>query len=360
MATKTVKKAKVVKKSSKPTVTRHRPMPRKDVELTKPQRQGEAMMRDAESGPPRRKDSGGRKKKSLAYRAKSKIGRKHKILRPATYLTVGLLVGVREGVKWTAIGAGKASQWSGKRLVAKARRDAHYRKWVPDTPRPAGTRWFQRVESLECCGRHFHSVEGLNHHAVTEHRGEAKVWRAPRPKIQQGHRRTTEGKVIVRPVGAGGGRHRARHNLPSFRRVDAIIAAHRDHLTKIGDAVMATSNAAAALRRAAKEFGESPKPETLADLAEQCVGMERALGEWADAVADWGRMLTREADVGDRRGANIDPALVRPFTRSIQENLGLAGRDFTRFIAAFQEFYRPEIAAARQKKTPNLDLSKTG
>lgn len=355
--------AKVVKKAkgkTKPTSTRHRPTPRKD--LTKLQRQGERVIRDTEHGPPKRKDSGGsRKKKSLASRAKNKIRRKHWILRPVAYLGVGLLVGVGKCAKWTAIGTGKASKWSGRKVVAKARRDLHTRKWVPEAPRPAGTRWFQRVESLECCGKHFHSVEGLNHHAVTAHRGEARQWAAPRPKIQRGHRRATEGKVIVRPAVAGGGRHRARHNIPDQRRADQLVAAYRAQLTKIGDKVMATEGNAKALVRAAKDFADTPKPRTLADLRDQCVGMERAGAELADAIDQYAAMLRRGAeDASDRRGANLDPALVTPYMTRAAEYATQMGKEFTRFIAAFEDYYGLEILAARKKTTPAVDLSKTG
>jgi hypothetical protein len=361
MATKTkiVKKAKV-KGAPKPPATRHRPAARKTP--TRLQAQASKTLREAEEGPPVRRNTGERKRKSLASRAKNKIGRKHKILRPLTYLTVGLLVGAGKCTKWTAIGAGKAGKWGGVRLAHKVRTDMRKRKWVPAAPRPSGMSRFRAHVRYSCtCGKAYSSIEALNHHLVTGHRGEAKQYSKAKPKIQRGHRRVTEGKVIVRPAGAdGGGRHRARHNLPNARRVAAILAAHQEHLTKIGVAVMAADSAAAAFRRAAKEFADSPRPETLADLTEQCVGMERAGAAISDAIADYSRMLTREADPGDRRGANIDPALVRPFMRAAQEHAENMGREFTRFIAAFQEFYRPEIMAARKKKTPNMDLSKTG
>jgi hypothetical protein len=350
---------KVVKSAGKKSApTRHRPTPRRD--LNRLQRRAEQELRD-ESGPPKRKDVDRRKKKSLAYRASRKIGSKHKILRPLTYVGVGLVVGAWKGTKWTSIGVGKAGKWSGTRVASKVRTDMHRRKWVPEATRPKNAPRFTRYTQLTCaCGKSCSSVEALNRHLVEKHRGETRNFATKRPKIQRGHTRRTNGKVIVRPAGTGGGRHRARHHLPSFQRVDAIIAAHREQITKIGETIMAADSAAAAFRRAAKQFAESPSPQTLRDLTEQCIGMERASASISDAIRDWERMLTRQADPGDRRGANIDPALVRPFTRAAREHVEAMGREFTRFIAAFQEFYRPEIAAARKKTTPNMDLSKTG
>lgn len=352
------------KKPSKPAATQHRPAPRKvnPAKPTKLQRQGEAAIHDADR-PAKRKDSGGRKRKSLASRTTNKIGRRHKIIRPVVYLTVGAAVVLAKATKVTAVGTGKAGKWGGTRLAAKVNADMHRRKWVPEATRPSNMPRFSRFTQLSCaCGKTCSSVESLNRHLAEKHRGEERQYAKVQPKIRRGHTRGTAGKVIVRPEGAGtgAGRHRARHNLPSFQRVDAIIAAHRVHLTKIGEAAMATNNAAGALKRAAMELGSAPKPDDLAELAELCTGMERSFGAYSDSVSDWARMLMREADPGDRRGANIDSALVRPFERAIKEHLDQAGREFTRFVAAFHEFYRPEILAARKKKNPNIDLSKTG
>lgn len=336
--------------------------------LTKLQREGAAALRRAEAEAEATAVStatkiGGRKKpkKSLAYRASHKIKAKHKVLRPATYVTVGAVVSISKLLKVTGIGLGKATKWGSLRLASKVKTDVHKRKWVPEGSRPAGSKWFKPTTVITCCGKDFDTIQALNAHHVKKHKGQPRAMKRPLPKIQKGHTSKTAGKVIVRPKIAGGGRHRERHNLPDARRVSDLVAAHEAQIKKIGDAVMATENAAASLMRAAREFGDSEVPRDLATLRSQVVGFERAMLTLGEAVNDYAHMLKRPGGAEGRRGANIDPALVNPFMLKAQELIESAGSEFTRFIAAFDDIYALHIAAARgELSKPNIDLSKTG
>jgi hypothetical protein len=74
----------------------------------------------------------------------------------------------------------------------------------------------------------------------------------------------------------------------------------------------------------------------------------------ADGIEQFGLTLRSE------RGANIDPAIVRPYIQRATENIFEAGRVFTQFVAVFEEEYRDMIKAERQKldrPKPNMNMA---
>lgn len=300
-----------------------------------------------------------KRRKSMAARAMKKIDKKHKVLRPATYVVVGTGVVLAKGLKVGGIGVGRAGRWSGRKIAAKAQRDARYRKWTP-APKPvAGKKWFEPTTDLMCCGHHYSTWQGLNHHLVTKHRGEKRVYRKQRPKIQQGHTSKTAGRVIVRPKVAGGGRHRARHNIPDMKRATDLVAAYQTQIAAVRkrvEQIMTDSTTRAVLRNAGTAIGDIQVNANtkLTDFFDLLIGLEMGMNAIADGIEDFGLMLRSE------RGANIDPAIVRPYIQRAVEHIHEGGRVFTQFVAVFEEEYHDIIKVERAKlerPAPNMNLA---
>lgn len=294
------------------------------------------------------------RKKPLRVRAYRRLAkRKHRVLGALAYAGLGSGALLRASVKWTVIGGGRGSRWAYRRVSRQVRTEAQRRKW---TPPPGNDRVPRSCVQSVCnpCQKPFNSPEALNQHMLAAHRHEQRQASRPTHQIQRSVTRRTAGKTIVRPAVAGGGRHRLRHNLPGAKRIAELVAAYDPHLRKIGDLVMSAETAAAHLGRAAKAFGDQPTPRTLADLRAGAVGFERAMGILADALGNYARTLVVRA--------KVDPMVVRPYWDTAREHVENAGRCGTQFIAAFEELYSLQIAAANRADlaAPNLDLSKTG
>lgn len=325
--------------------------------LTKAQERGLAALGDAESGGDgkvRRK----RRKKSLTMRAVRKVGKKHKITKVGVFLAVGLLEVGGKAIKYGGKGVGHVGKIAGHKALDKAKRDVRYRKWThAPAPRTNG-KWYEPTLDLTCCGDHYNSFESLNRHLVSKHRGEKRQVVRKQPKIHRSHTAKTAGRTIVRPKVAGGGRHRARHNLPDAKRVTDLIAAYQKEIAAVRERVeeiMADESATQAiLRNAGAAIGDIrvTGKTKLSDFYALLVGMEMGFNAIADGVADFGQMLRSE------RGANIDPALVRPFMDKAVEQIQETGATFTRFVAAFSEVYALHIKAERgELSKPNMNLA---
>ncbi len=350
-----VNEAPMAKKTTKTGYrpTRHRASTKK--ELTSLQRKGLAAL----DGDQQARLTARSRKKSLAARTARKIGRRHKIIRGEVYLAVAVAVGIGKTLKVAGKGAGKAGRWGGQKVATKIKKDVHRRKWVPAADRPAGTRWFQPVQAMKCCGQTFTTVQGINSHMVNHHRGEARKKINNRPQIQRGHTRRTAGKVIVRPAGHGGGRHRARHNLPDAKRVIDLVTAYQTQIANAKKRVEKIMNSDASatqaiLRNAGAALGEIQidSRTKLSEFRELLVGLEMGMGFIADGVQELGLTLRSE------RGGNIDPALVRPHMDRIVEHISEAGREFTRFVVAFEDVYHLHIKAENgELAKPNINLA---
>lgn len=324
--------------------------------LTKLQRQGLAALNDEDGqGAVTRQ-----RKKSLATRTYKKIPAKHRVLRPAAWIAVGLAEVTGKALKHGGIGVGRVSQWGGRKIVAKVQSDVRYRKWTPGPPaRKGGGRWFQPVMSLRCCDKHFSTIQGLNQHMVIAHRGEQRAAKHVRSRIQKSHVAKTAGKVIVRPKVAGGGRHRARHNLPGAKRAEVLIKAYQAQLAEVRkrvEKIMSTDleSIPGILQRAGASIGDVTVNSNtkLSELRATLIGMEMGMAAIADGIEQFGLTLRAE------RGAHIDPALVRPFITRATEAILIAGTEFTKFIVTFEDVYGVRILAARDElTTPTINLA---
>jgi hypothetical protein len=316
--------------------------------------------------PPRPKPA--QKKKPARVRAYKAVSSKHSGLAAALYLVVGLFTligkagkGSAIGLKWSGVGVGRTSRYTYRRLVTRAVVDIHRRKWVPEAPAVDGQR--RPREHYRCCGEQFTTTQSLNRHLLAAHRGEKRQTTAnPLPELQVGVTTKTAGKVLVLPAGQNGGRHRRSHQVPGARRVEDLVTAYRGSIDKIGARIVALNDTTGQLKRAAAQFGQTPKPKTLADLRNVCVGMEQAMGALRDAIGEFGMLLKRPGAPGDKGGgANIEPTLVNQYFGRAQEHVDATGLEFTKFIAAFEAFYAMQIRmAGGQVPVPAMDLSKTG
>jgi hypothetical protein len=325
--------------------------------LSKAQQAGLAALDDAENGgngQVKRKQ----RKKSLTMRAVSKVSKKHRVAKAGVFVTVGLLEVTGKALKHSVKGAGHVGKIAGHKALEKAKRDVKYRKWTPAPVPRANGKWYQRTLDLTCCGQHYHTFEGLNQHLITQHRGEKRQLATAKPKIHRSHTARTAGKVIVRPKVAGGGRHRARHNIPDAKRVTDLIAAYQKEITavkkKVEEIMSDESATQAILRNAGTAIGDIQVngKTKLSDFYALLVGLEMGMNSIADGIQDFGAMLRSE------RGANIDPALVRPFIDKAVEQVQEAGSTFTRFVAAFVEVYSLHIKAERgELSKPNINLA---
>jgi len=327
--------------------------------LTKAQARGLAALDDADNGGDgkvRRKKKS--RKKSLTMRAVRKVSKKHKVTRVGVFLAVGALEVAGKVIKHGGKGVGHVGKIAGHKALDKAKRDVRFRKWTHAPVPRANAKWYEPTLDLTCCGDHYDSFESLNRHLVRKHRGEKRQFAKKKPKIHRSHTAKTAGQTIVRPKVAGGGRHRARHHLPDAKRVTDLIAAYQKEIAAVRERVeeIMTDESAtqAILRNAGAAIGDIRVTGNtkLSDFYSLLVGMEMGFNAIADGVADFGQMLRSE------RGANIDPALVRPFIDKAVEQVQEAGATFTRFVAAFSEVYALHIKAERgELSKPNMNLA---
>jgi hypothetical protein len=328
--------------------------------LSKAQQAGLAALDDAANGGngqvKRRQQQ---RKRSLTMRAVRKVSKKHKIAKAGVFVVVGLAEVTGKALKHGTKGASRVGKIAGHKALEKARRDAKYRKWTPPPTPRANAKWYQRTLDLACCGEHYHTAEGLNRHLVTKHRGEKRQMVTKKPKIHRSHTAKTAGKVIVRPKVAGGGRHRARHNIPDMKRATDLVAAYQAQIAamrKRVESIMTDNTTQVVLRNAGAAISEIQinGRTKLTEFFDLLIGLEVGMNAIADGIEQFGLTLRSE------RGANIDPAIVRPYIQRATENIFEAGRVFTQFVAVFEEEYRDMIKAERQKldrPKPNMNMA---
>src|SRR5512145_201994 len=332
--------------------------------IVKAEREGAAVK------PTKPKAAKAKKKKRLCTRAYKKLARKHPVLAPLAWVGVGLMTVLGRGTQyggkyggralaWSGVRVGRASRAASRRLAAKVLADIHRHKWVPEADLIDGKR---PRELYRCDGQQFTNTEALNNYLRSVRGADRpKTDAAPQPELQLGATAKTAGRVLVLPAERSGGRHRVGHRLPGARNAADLVNAYRENINKIGARIVALNDTTAALRRAAAQFGETPLPGPLAELRNICVGMELAMGELHDSIDKFGALLKRPSEPGGRGGGNIAAELVNPFFGAAKEHVDAAGREFTRFIAAFEVYYATAIRlAANADQTPNLDLSRTG
>lgn len=209
-------------------------------------------------------------------------------------------------------------------------------------------RKFARGASYVCCGRRFKSVEWLNQHHEEAHGGEnPEVAKKAKPKLYISKTAKTLGKVTVVPTGdKPTGRHRPSKATPAKTRVDALIAAHRDAMDKIGEkAVMDDDSAARFIHRGFQQL-EGEKVGTISQIQATLLGLERAVGGGAEAISAYRQKLIQKG---------FDPAHVQNLSRMADE-LEAAARRGSATIAVILDELAEEIAAAKKRLEGGVKL----
>lgn len=294
-------KARPAKPKAKPKATRSKAKPRKKSFIRK------AM------GP---KTSTSSKKRSWAWR---------------------LAKGTAKGTaKLVAKGGTKAVKAVGGK-IQKARADRKFPDgYVPEPGEIPKGRWSRTATVAG--GRRFDTPEAAMAYTEKVGAAEPEVTRKERPtgSLEWGRK----GKVRVRPPTSRkppGGRHRpAKHKT----KAEALIAAHRDKLTKIGSKAVDDNDIARKINKGFKELLET-RPGPLSEMDALALGMEQAMGVAAEAVENYRLNLIK-------RG--FDPAFLMPLNK-IQEQYELAATQWSVHIAVIRVELALEIAAAIRRKS---------
>lgn len=104
---------------------------------------------------------------------------------------------------------------------------------------------------------------------------------------------------------------------------------------------METSTAARMVRAAGRQMADS-SPQSLTELREQVLGMERALAVLSEGFEDYARTL--RADHGKRKG--LASEVVNPHFGKAVQGLTDAQVALSAFIYNFEDLYGPAIRAA--------------
>lgn len=214
----------------------------------------------------------------------------------------------------------------------KSRVKKTYRAWkrernftADDMPEedeiPAKRRRLGRTQFL-ClvCGRKYRSAYGLNQHFRRVHDGKERPPPSARPRILGGGNLQ---KVRVRPT-ANRSTQAAPKKKSSQRSANPV-----------------NSTIAQALKAAWSRMAEA-RPYKLSEIRDDMVGLEQALGGFAaEGIAQYRAHLIR--NVG------FNPITVQRLVKAT-EQLEEAGQSFSAVIAAIDEYYADDIAAAKKRK----------
>jgi hypothetical protein len=217
--------------------------------------------------------------------------------------------------------------------VTKTRTRAHYRAWkaernftADDLPEvdevPNRRRRLGRAQ-YHCfaCRRKYKSAYGLNKHFESIHSLEPKPGAAPAPQSVTGTDGT--GKVWVRPRRPDG-QQPTRTTTSSTRSANPM-----------------ESRIAQAMKTAWAAMAGS-RPNRLSEIRDDMVGLEQTLGGFArEAVLEYRAHLIRN------KGFN--PITVQRLIAACDQ-LEEAGKSFSAVIAAIDEYYADDIAAAKKRK----------
>lgn len=238
--------------------------------------------------------------------------------------------------KLVAKGSTRAAKAVGHK-VQKVRADRRFAEdYIPEPGEiPKGK--FSRTATV-VGGRRFDSPEAAMKYTEKVGATEPEVKRKERPtgSLEWSRR----GKVRVRPPTtrkAPAGRHRpAKHKT----KAEALIAAHRDKLNKIGSKAVDDNDIARKINRGFKELLET-RPGPLSEMDALALGMEQAMGVAAEAVENYRLNLIK-------RG--FDPAFLLPLNQ-IQEAYETAASKWSMHIAIVRVELALEIAAAIRRKS---------
>lgn len=193
--------------------------------------------------------------------------------------------------------------------------------------------------TFSCCNRRFRNSEALNEHHEREHAAdEAEKAARPQPKLVISTTKRTSGQRRVKPVpNVPTGRHRP--GRTNATRADALVAAHRDTLTKIGEKAAMTDSTAPNLVRQGFATIEDGPLGGLRAIENLATGMEVALGVGSGAYKALRMKMIQ---------AGFDPAHLQQLAR-IEELLADAARRNSAFIATLKDELAPEIKAAKER-----------
>jgi hypothetical protein len=238
--------------------------------------------------------------------------------------------------KLVAKGSGKAAKAAGRR-VERFRNGRKFADGYIPEPGEIPKRKFSRTATV-AGGRRFDSPEAAMKYTEKVGASEPEPVRKERPtgSLEWGRK----GKVRVRPPTTRkppAGRHRpAKHKT----KAEALIAAHRDKLTKIGSKAVDDNDIARKINKGFKEMLET-RPGPLSEMDALALGMEQAMGVAAEAVENYRLNLIK-------RG--FDPAFLVPL-RNVQENYEQAATQWSVHIAVIRIELALEIAAAIRRKS---------
>lgn len=231
---------------------------------------------------------------------------------------------------------GKAARATGQR-VKKFRDDRRFGEdYQPEPGEIPKGRWSRTATVAG--GRRFDTPEAAMAYTEKVGAAEPEVKRKERPtgSLEWGKR----GKVRVRPATSRkppAGRHRtAKHRT----KAEALIAAHRDKLTKIGSKAVDDNDIARKINKGFKEMLET-RPGPLSEMDALALGMEQAMGVAAEAVENYRLNLIK-------RG--FDPAFLLPLNK-IQEQYEQAANQWSVHIAVIRVELAMEIAAAVRRRS---------
>jgi hypothetical protein len=245
--------------------------------------------------------------------------------------------------KLVAKGSVKAAK-AVNRKVHKARMDRKFPEGYEPEPGEIPKGKFSRTATV-AGGRRFDSPEAAMKYTEKVGAAEPEVTRKERPtgSLEWGRK----GKVRVRPPTTRrppAGRHRtAKHRT----KAEALIAAHRDKLNKIGSKAVDSNGIARQINKGFKELLET-RPGTLGQMDELALGMEQAMAVAAEAVENYRLNLIK-------RG--YDPGYLVSLN-SIQEKYEQAAAQWSTHIAVIRIELAVEIAAAIRRQGGSVPSDK--
>jgi hypothetical protein len=221
--------------------------------------------------------------------------------------------------------------------VTKTKTQARYRRWkvernfsrdetpeVDEVPRKR-RRLFRAQYLCFACNRKFSTPYGLNKHFQNVHAAESKRPRNRAPEQVKFLDRNGRERTLVRLV----------------RPATTTTAPRRTSTTSTRSANPMNSSIAMALRAAWATMRES-RPMKLSEIRDDMVGLEQILGAHAaEAISAYRAHLVR--NVG------FNPITVQRLVKAIDQ-LEEAGKSFSAVIAAIDEYYADDIAAAKKRK----------
>lgn len=269
-----------------------------------------------------------------AHRRKRKV-----LVRVASFgwrLGKGTAVGTAKRVaKYTPMAYNAAAE-----KVAKERAKQRFPKDYEPEPGEIPDEAYRMRTTYRCCNRRFGTPEALNAHHQREHaHDEAEKAARPTPKLVISATARSAGKRHVQPVkGTPTGRHRARK--PGTTRAEALVAAHRDAMTKIGkDALMAESGAPLKIAQGFKQIAEESKFK-LSGVEKLALGMEQAFAQGASAYEAYRLGMIQKG---------YDPGHLHELVLMKNELESLAKRSSS-FIATLKDELRSAVKEAEERQ----------